>query len=70
MEAGFVGMAIIGVLNSVISVFYYAKPIRNMYIRKTDTKEKISFGKINMVFVYSFAVPVTLLFLNFGSILA
>ena len=65
IEAGYIGIAVIGVLNSVISVFYYAKPIRNMFLRQTDTTDKIAFGKVNMVFLYCLVVPVTLLIAKF-----
>ena len=69
IEAGYVGIAVIGILNSVVSVFYYAKVIRNMYLRDMDTKERIAFGKPNMAFVYCLVVPVVLLFINFNPIL-
>jgi NADH-quinone oxidoreductase subunit N len=70
IEAGYVGIAIIGVLNSVVSVFYYAKVIRNMYLRgDVETTERISFGKPNMVFLYCLVVPVVLLVFNFAPLL-
>ena len=69
IEAGYVGIAIIGVLNSVISVFYYAKPLRNMFLRQTDTNEKLIFGKTNMVFLYCLVIPVALLIIKFQPLL-
>ena len=70
IEAGYIGIAVIGVLNSVVSVFYYAKVIRNMYLRgDVEATAKISFGKPNMIFVYCLAIPTLLLFLNFKPIL-
>ena len=70
IEAGYVGIAVIGVLNSVVSVFYYAKVIRNMYLRgNVETTERISFGKVNMAFLYCLAVPVVLLIINFKPLL-
>jgi NADH-quinone oxidoreductase subunit N len=69
IEAGYVGIAVIGVLNSVVSVFYYVRVIRNMYLRETDTREKLSFGIHNMIFVYCLAVPVALLIIHFHPIL-
>jgi NADH-quinone oxidoreductase subunit N len=65
LEAGYVGIAVIGVLNSVISVFYYAKPIRNMFLRQTETSDSLAFGKTNMVFLYCLAIPVSLLIIKF-----
>ena len=65
IEAGYIGIAIIGVLNSVVSVFYYAKVIRNMYLRgNLETMGKISFGKLNMAFLYCLVIPVGLLIIN------
>jgi NADH:ubiquinone oxidoreductase subunit 2 (subunit N) len=70
VEAGYVGFAVIGVLNSVISVFYYMKVVRNMYIRgDMETTERIRFGKPSMIFLYVMAVPVALLVLNFQPLL-
>jgi NADH-quinone oxidoreductase subunit N len=70
IEAGYIGIAVIGVLNSVVSVFYYAKVIRNMYIRGyIETKERISFGKLNMIFLYCLVVPVVLMIINFKPLL-
>ena len=70
IEAGYVGIAVIGILNSVVSVFYYAKVIRNMYLRgDLETTEKISFGKPNMIFLYCLAIPVVLLIINFEPLL-
>ncbi|MDR0926283.1 MAG: NADH-quinone oxidoreductase subunit N [Ignavibacteria bacterium] len=62
IQAGYVGIAVIGVLNSVVSVFYYVKVIRNMFLRgDVETTERISFGKPAMVFLYAMVVPVALL---------
>ena len=70
IEAGYMWLAVIGVLNSVVSVFYYAKVVRNMYLRgDIATTERISFGKPNMVFLYCLAIPVALLIINFKPLL-
>jgi len=73
IEAGYVGIAVIGVLNSVVSVFYYMKVVRNMYLRGDETEtvasEKLSFGKGSMVFLYAMAIPVVFLLINFQPIL-
>ena len=70
IEAGYIGIAIIGVLNSVISVFYYMKVVMNMYLRgDMVTKEKLSFGKGSLIFLYMMAIPVALLVVHFQPIL-
>jgi len=37
IEAGYVGLAVIGVLNSAISLYYYVRVIVYMYVRKEET---------------------------------
>jgi NADH-quinone oxidoreductase subunit N len=70
IEAGYVGIAIIGVLNSVVSVFYYVKVIRNMFLRgDSETDEKISFSTSSLVFLYIMIVPISLLIINFQPLL-
>ncbi len=36
VDAGYVGLAVIAVLNSAVSVYYYLRPVVNMYMRKAD----------------------------------
>jgi len=71
IEAGYVGIAVIGVLNSVVSVFYYMKVVRNMYLRGDvlEERERFSFGKGSLIFLYAMAIPVVFLFINFQPIL-
>ena len=66
IEAGYVGIAVIGVLNSVVSVFYYMKVVRNMYLRGDETVavEKLSFNKGSLIFLYAMAIPTALLIIN------
>ncbi len=40
IDAGFVGLAIIGVLNSVISVYYYLRIVVVMYMREAEGPEE------------------------------
>ena len=55
-------LAIIGVINSVISLFYYVKVIRNMYIRDIEsTKSKLTYSPAAIAIVLILAIP-TLIF--------
>jgi NADH-quinone oxidoreductase subunit N len=70
IEAGYVGIAVIGVLNSVVSVFYYVKLVRNMYLRgDVETTERVVVGKGSIVFLYMMAIPVLFLIVNFKPVL-
>ncbi|HID89221.1 MAG TPA: NADH-quinone oxidoreductase subunit N [Anaerolineales bacterium] len=42
MEAGLLWLAVVGVINSVISLAYYWKVIRAMYIAPTQTEERLT----------------------------
>ncbi len=62
-------LAIIGVINSVISLFYYAKIFRNMYLRGTDYKgEVISHSPLALTIVILLAIPTVLFGVYFGPI--
>jgi NADH-quinone oxidoreductase subunit N len=62
-------LAIIGVINSVISLFYYAKIFRNMYLRGTDYKgEVIRHSPIALTLVILLAIPTVLFGVYFGPI--
>jgi NADH-quinone oxidoreductase subunit N len=54
----FVWLAVIGVLNSVVSLFYYAKIFRNMYLRDVDSqKEKLTFSPASIALMVVIAIP-------------
>ena len=38
IDAGLIWLAIIGVLNSVVSVYYYLRVVLNMYMKEPDEK--------------------------------
>jgi len=70
IEAGYVGIAIIAVLNSVVSVFYYAKVIRNMCLRgDMETNERVAVSKGSIIFLYIMVIPVVFLIINFKPLL-
>lgn len=52
INSGFLWLALIGVLNSVVSLFYYVNVIRNMYLRETDkTSPQFVFSPIEIAIV-------------------
>ncbi|MDX9789789.1 MAG: NADH-quinone oxidoreductase subunit N [Candidatus Kapaibacterium sp.] len=70
IEGGWYWLAVIGVINSVISLFYYAKIIRNMWVRKVDNgKPAFSFSYVSQFVVLILAVPTILFGLFYGPIL-
>ena len=60
VNANLVWLAIIGVVNSVISIYYYARPIMAMYTVKSDAKKIRPEGAI--AFVVLACLAITLLF--------
>mgnify|MGYP001109541444 CR=1 FL=1 len=62
IDAGLIWLAVIGVINSVISLYYYVKIMRNMFIRGVDTnKDTIKIAWSNQVVVIVLAF-LTILF--------
>jgi NADH-quinone oxidoreductase subunit N len=62
IKANYIWLAVIGVLNSVVSLFYYVKIIRNMFIRGVETtKEKLSYSPAAIIILIILVIP-TLLF--------
>lgn len=59
LNADMIWLAVVAVLNSVVSLFYYAKVFRNMYLRgKIEDSEPLSYSIYAKILVYVFAVPV------------
>ncbi len=70
LEGGWYWLAVIGVLNSVVSLFYYAKVMRNMWLRKIDTgKEPLKFSAASQIVVLILAIPTLVFGLFYGPIL-
>jgi NADH-quinone oxidoreductase subunit N len=68
IEAEFIWLAVIGVINSAISLYYYARVFRNMYLREPmdgDTTP-ISFSPLVIVFI----APNIIFGLYFGPLVA
>lgn len=69
VEGGYIWLAVIGVLNSVVSLYYYMKVVRNMYLRQEETaSEKVKFSPIAVAIVIALAVPTLLFGVYFSSI--
>jgi NADH-quinone oxidoreductase subunit N len=57
IDAGMIWLAVIGAINSVISLYYYVKIMRNMFIRGIDVKKEPinpSFTGISIVIILAF----------------
>ncbi len=62
IDSGFLWLAVIGVVNSVISLFYYVKVFKFMYLHDVDSeKPALSYSPASIVVLMFFAIP-TLLF--------
>ncbi len=58
LDSGLIWLAVVGVLNSVVSLYYYSKIFRNMWVRGVDNDNpniKYSIGA--QVLMYALAVP-------------
>ncbi|MBR9977676.1 MAG: NADH-quinone oxidoreductase subunit N [Bacteroidetes bacterium] len=72
IEAQYVWLAVIGVINSAISLYYYARVFRNMYLREPldgDTSP-ISFRPFVIVITILFIVPNIVFGLYFGPLIS
>lgn len=57
-----VWLAVVGILNSVISLYYYVKVFRNMFVRGVDlNREKLEFSAPTIIIMILITIP-TLLF--------
>ncbi|MHC4149321.1 MAG: NADH-quinone oxidoreductase subunit N [Planctomycetota bacterium] len=79
IQAGYVWLVIIGVINSVISVYYYLRVVVNMYMRESEREVMVPKASIGLSFALLFAmlavllmgvIPSSLFELFQGSILA
>jgi len=57
IEQNWYWLAIIGVLNSVVSLYYYAGVVKAMFLVKTDNTEEVSFSIYDKVFLAILTVP-------------
>ena len=62
IDSGYFWLAVIGVINSVISLYYYVRIIRNIYIRDIEsTKPAVQYSSVTLLIVLLLAIP-TLIF--------
>jgi NADH-quinone oxidoreductase subunit N len=67
IKANYIWLAVVGVLNSVVSLFYYVKVIRNMYIRGMDKgNEPLSYSAPAIIVVLLLVIPTLVLGLWFN----
>ena len=63
-------LAVVGVLNAVVSLFYYVKIFRNMFLRGMDQEdaENYSFHPLAIVLLMALVIPTLLFGIYFGPI--
>ncbi len=67
INAKLIGLAVVGVLNSVVSLYYYVRVIRNMFLRDPDTNAlPVSFSNSQLVLLLILVIPTLLLGIYFG----
>jgi NADH-quinone oxidoreductase subunit N len=66
LNSGWVWLAVVGALNSVISLYYYVRVFRNMYLRGDDQPVRaLTFGPLQNAVVLLLLVPTIVLGLYF-----
>ena len=69
VKAGYIWLAVIGVLNSVVSLYYYMKVVRNMYLRQAEKETaKEKFSPIVLAIIIALAIPTLVFGVYFSSI--
>ncbi len=69
LDARWIWLAIVGAINSVISLYYYVRVLRNMFLRDPEgSSEPIVFSKAQIALVLLLVVPTILLGLYFSPI--
>jgi len=67
INAKLIWLAVVGVLNSVVSLYYYVRILRNMYLRDADrTALPIRFSMPQVVLLLVLLLPVIILGIYFG----
>ncbi len=70
IHTNYIWLAIVGVINSVISLYYYLNIARNMYLRQPSETSRISFDFGTNLLMTLLIVPNILLMLYFSPVLA
>ncbi|MGC8595203.1 MAG: NADH-quinone oxidoreductase subunit N [Candidatus Kryptoniota bacterium] len=69
MKTNYVWLAIVGVINSVISLYYYVRVVRNMYLVEPEQRTTISFDFGTNLLMTLLVIPNILLMLYFSPVL-
>jgi len=68
-SGGFLWLALLGVLNSVVSLYYYVKILKSMWLDKPESQESLSLSFYHAVGLVGLAIPTIVLGLYFTPIL-
>jgi NADH-quinone oxidoreductase subunit N len=63
---GWVWLAVVGALNSVIALYYYARVLKNMYLEKSELTAPLTFSRPQRALVLLLVAPVLLLGIYFA----
>ena len=67
LDANWIWLAVVGALNSVISLYYYVRVMRNMYLRDPDASTSmVSLTRVQTALLLSLLVPTLVLGLYFA----
>lgn len=70
INSGYLWLAVIGVINSVVSLYYYVKIFKNMYLKDVDSvKPALSYTPASVVLLIILAVPTLLFGIYFSPII-
>ncbi len=70
IHTNYIWLAVVGVLNSVVSLYYYVKVIRNMYLVQPEDKTRVDFGFGTNLLMTILMVPNIALMLYFTPVLS
>lgn len=69
INAKVIWLAVVGVLNSVISLYYYIRVVRNMFLRDPETeKTSINFSPAHIIVMLVLVIPTLVFGVYFGPI--
>jgi NADH-quinone oxidoreductase subunit N len=67
LDAKWIWLAVVGALNSVVSLYYYVRVVRNMFLRDPEgSAEPVRFPVPQLVILLMLAIPTIVLGLYFG----
>ncbi len=71
LNDGWIWLAVVGAINSVISLYYYVRVFRNMYLRTSDAhQEPIRFSALQTATVFVLLIPTILFGLYFSPLVS